>query len=297
MSCSTPRKTDIMSLRKKPHLKFEKKENSSDEEEKTEKDPLAGLKLDDALPPVYKPHRPGHDRTQMGERGENPIVWLEVQSFGGGRGRGGGVTIPRNLGKLHFELRNDLVPVACANFLTLITGKIGWGQDGVNYHYANSRLHRILKGVLWEAGDLLDQRGNCSRSIYNKGGLFQDENFILRHTGPGCLSMCNRGADTNGSLFQVTFQAIPEFDNKFVVFGCLADDESYRTLSRINTFGTDHGMPTEEVRITDCGVAYPYPVSAEEKEKAEARRLKEIQDKIDEKKRMAALAKARNSGA
>ena len=73
--------------------------------------------------------------------------------------------------------------------------------------------------------------------------------------------MCNRGPDTNGSLFQVVFTANPEMDGKNQVFGCLADEESYHTLSRINTFGTDHGMPTEEVRITDCGVAYPLPVS------------------------------------
>ena len=65
------------------------------------------------------------------------------------------------MGKLHFELRNDLCPVACGNFLTLITGKNGWGADGVNYHYKGSRIHRIKKGTLWEAGDLLDQRGNC----------------------------------------------------------------------------------------------------------------------------------------
>ena len=284
--------------RKKPPTKFKKKEGS-DEESEEEVHPLAGLLIQDHLPPSYEPHKVGgaEQKVIMGERGENPIVWMEVQSWGGGRGRGGGKTIARNLGKLHFELRNDLVPVACANFLTLITGKLGWGADGVNYTYEGSRLHRIIKGVLWEAGDLLDQRGNCSRSIYSKGGLFKDENFLLRHTGPGCLSMCNRGSDTNGSLFQVTFTCLPELDEKYVVFGCLADEESYHTLSRINTFGTDHGMPTEEVRITDCGVAYPFPVSKEDKDKAEARRLKEIQDKIDQKKADAKRARAKNAEA
>ena len=283
--------------RKKPPAKYKKKENSSDEDTPPEVDPMRGMKLDDSLPPPYEPHKASgpEQKVIMGERSENPVVWMEIQSLGGGRGRGGGRTIPRNLGKLHFELRNDLVPVACANFLTLITGKLGWGADGINYHYLGNRVHRIVKGVLWESGDLLDQKGNCSRSIYNKGGLFKDENFIFRHTGAGCLAMCNRGPDTNGSLFQVSFTALPEFDEKFVVFGCLADEESYHVLSRINTFGSDHGMPTEEVRITDCGVAFPFPVTAEEKEKAEARRLKEIQQKIDDKKLMAKRSKEANS--
>ena len=277
-------------FRKKLPTKAKAKKNSSDESSEDDSNPLEGLEIEDHLPPSYMPHKARDSgpaqKTLVGERGENPVVWLEFKSFGGGRGRGGGKTIPRNLGKMHFELRNDLVPVACANFLTLVTGKLGWGADGVNYHYKNSRVHRVVKGVLFEAGDLLDQKGNCSRSIYNKGGLFKDENFIFRHVGAGCLSMCNRGPDTNGSLFQVCLTSLPELDEKYVVFGCLADDESYQTLSRLNTFGTDHGMPTEEVRITDCGVAYPFPVTKEEIEKAEQRKHQEAQDKIAEKKAM-----------
>ena len=79
--------------------------------------------------------------------------------------------------------------------------------------------------------------GDCSRSIFNKGGLFADENFIFRHVGAGCLSYCNRGPDTNGSLFQVTFRENSDLDDKHVVFGCLVSSESHTTLAKINTFG------------------------------------------------------------
>lgn len=212
----------------------------------------------DHLPPPFQPLRTG-PKLLLSDREENPVIFMNIESMGGGRQRGGGITKPRFLGRLIFELRQDLCPVAVANFITLITGKNGWGGDGVLYHYKNCRIHRIVKGILMQSGDLLDQKGNCSRSIYNNGGLFKDENFIFRHTGPGCLSMCNRGPDTNGSLFQVTFTAQPLFDEKYVVFGCLAADESYDTLSLINTFGSDSGQPTEEVRITECGVCFPIP--------------------------------------
>ena len=67
------------------------------------------------------------------------------------------------------------------------------------------------------------------------------------------------GPDTNGSLFQVCFTQNPDLDGSNVVFGCLASTDSYQCLENINMFGTAHGEPLEELRIVDCGVAYPDP--------------------------------------
>ncbi len=64
---------------------------------------------------------------------------------------------------------------------------------------------------------------------------------------------------------QVCFTANPEMDNHNVVFGCLANDSSYEVLASINKFGTEWGAPTEELRITECGVAFPLPKKVEEK--------------------------------
>jgi cyclophilin family peptidyl-prolyl cis-trans isomerase len=266
-----------MPLNKKPPSRGNAtKKDSSDESSEDEAHPLAGLKIEDHMPAPYQPDTKGR-RLVLADRSENPVIWMEFHALGGGPARGGGTTKPVNLGRLYFELRNDLCPCTVQNFLTLVTGKNGWGADGVHYHYKGNRVHRILKGILMESGDLLDQRGNCSRSIYNKGGLFKDENYLLRHTGPGCISMCNRGPDTNGSLFQVCLTANPDLDNKYVVFGCLAEDESYNVLSAINRYATDSGRPTEELRIADCGVAFPLPLS------------EQAQKKKDEEDRMRAL--------
>ena len=86
-----------------------------------------------------------------------------------------------------------MVPVAASNFFALCSGEKGVGADGIRYHFKGMRIHRIVKDLLFESGDLLDSGGMCSRSIYNNGGYFRDENFIFRHTGAGCLSYCNRG--------------------------------------------------------------------------------------------------------
>ena len=200
---------------------------------------------------------PPGTKVDIMSRKENPVVFIEIMAAGGRRLRDGSITLPENLGRLYFELRNDIAPVACANFLGLITGKNGYGRDGVCYHFKGVRIHRVIRNLYFQSGDLLDEQGNCSRSILNSGGLFRDENFILRHTGPGCLSMCNRGPDTNGSLFQVTFVENTDLDNKSVVFGCLTTDDSYECLSRINSYGTAHGEPLEELRIVDCGKVFP----------------------------------------
>jgi cyclophilin family peptidyl-prolyl cis-trans isomerase len=215
------------------------------------------LLLNDLLGLPYMPDQKGVITTSHSDRGENPIVFLEISAGGGRQLRNGQITQPQILGRMYVELRKDLVPVASANFMALCSGIRGWGEDGVKYHYQGTRIHRIVKDLMWQSGDLLDTKGDCSRSIYNNGGLFRDESFILRHTGAGCLSYCNRGPDTNGSLFQMSFTHAPIMDGRNVVFGCLASKESYDTLTKINSYGTPWGETKEEIRISDCGIAYP----------------------------------------
>ena len=190
---------------------------------------------------------------------KNPVVYFEIVSSGGRMLRDRTKTRPEHLGRLYFELRKDIAPIACNNFLELITGARGFGKDGINYHYTGMRIHRVVKNLYFQSGDLLDSDGHCSKSsLGGEGGTFRDENFMLQHTGPGCISMCNRGYDTNGSIFQVTFARVRDLDGKYVVFGCLASQDSYDCLGRINDFGTAHGEPLEELRVVDCGIAYPF---------------------------------------
>ncbi|KAB1256832.1 E3 SUMO-protein ligase RanBP2 [Camelus dromedarius] len=160
----------------------------------------------------------------------NPVVFFDVCAE------------DEPLGRITIELFSNIVPQTAENFRALCTGEKGFG-------FKNSIFHRVIPGFICQGGDITKHDGTGGRSIY--GDKFEDENFKVKHTGPGLLSMANRGRDTNNSQFFITLKKAENLDFKHVVFGFVKDGMD--TVKKIESFGSPKGSVSQRIIITECG--------------------------------------------
>ncbi|CAL0308821.1 unnamed protein product [Lupinus luteus] len=152
-------------------------------------------------------------------------------------------------GRVVMELFADVTPKTAENFRALCTGEKGIGRSGKPLHYKGSAFHRIIPDFMCQGGDFTRGNGTGGESIY--GAKFVDENFKLKHTGPGILSMANAGPNTNGSQFFICTSKTSWLDGKHVVFGKVVD--GYSVVQEMEKVGSNGGSTSEPVVIEDCG--------------------------------------------
>ena len=172
-------------------------------------------------------------------KGDNPHVYFDV------------VQGDKKLGKIVMQLYADLTPKTADNFRALCTGEKGTGVAGKPLHYKGCTFHRVIKDFMIQGGDFTNGDGTGGESIY--GEKFPDENFKIKHTKGGLLSMANAGPGTNGSQFFITSRDTPHLDGKHVVFGEVVEGmEIVRNIEDVPKNSSD--KPDVDIVIEDCGM-------------------------------------------
>ncbi len=130
--------------------------------------------------------------------------------------------IETNKGEILLNLEFEKTPLTVANFVSLADGTNDFVTDSLKGKpfYNGIVFHRVISDFMIQGGDPTGT-GNGS-----PGYKFTDEfpkdslgNLLLKHSGPGILSMANSGPATNGSQFFITHNEQNRLNGKHTVFG------------------------------------------------------------------------------
>lgn len=148
------------------------------------------------------------------------------------------------------ELASAALPKTTENFRLLCQEK----ENG----YESTSLYKIEKTVGLCLGDVISNDGTGGRCHPNVGTsgspfAFEDEGFLVSHTGPGIVSMMSPGVHRNDSRFLITTTSAPQLDGRFVAFGRIKEGMEVVNDIAASIF-TKRGRPTVDVKIVGCGV-------------------------------------------
>lgn len=178
------------------------------------------------------------------------------------------------LGRVEFEVKEDVAPITAKNFVQLCEYACYAGTMfrvypgnwivGGDFTKLDEVIYNAEDPDFFDFASLLPDALPGGQSIY--GAYFDDENYELKHTGPGVLTMHNDGGalpGKNGSQFMITFDKKPQLDERHVAFGQVV--EGYDILHALQKLGDarQEGETFQRVTVERCGVSRPSSISVQ----------------------------------
>ena len=141
-----------------------------------------------------------------------------------------------NQGNIEIELKNDIAPKACENFVKLI-------EKG---YYNGLIFHRVIKGFMIQGGDPTGT-GMGGASIWGKS--FEDEvSPQAKFDTAGILAMANSGPNTNGSQFFITCAKTPWLNMRHTIFGeVISGLEVVQKIENTSVDGDDRPIALQKI--------------------------------------------------
>merc|ERR1712025_254025 len=131
-------------------------------------------------------------------------------------------------GTLRVALFGETVPMTVLNFFSICNGV---KRPSGELKYANTYCHRVVKDMNFQCGDVTVGDGSGGISMY--GDTFNDENFDIGISEKGTFAMANKGPNSNGSQFFVTFRSWQYLDGYHVAFGQVVGKDSLEFLDKV----------------------------------------------------------------
>jgi len=144
-------------------------------------------------------------------------------------------------GPVDITLFASKAPIACANFLNLATRGF----------YDGNHFHRVIPGFMAQGGCPL------STGTGEPGYTFKNENHpSLTFDKKGLLAMANRGPDTNGCQFFITYDPAAHLNGGYTIFGEVTSgqeiiDNLVGKISRPGWRGDGKGDQIKSITILD----------------------------------------------
>ena len=137
-----------------------------------------------------------------------------------------------NKGTIVIKLMPKTAPMHVTSFIYLT--RLGF-YDGLKFH-------RVITGFMAQGGCPLGT--GTGGPGYEYAGEFSP---AVKHDRPGLLSMANRGPNTDGSQFFLTFKATPWLDGKHTIYGEVS--EGMDVVKKLEAAGSQSGATSEPLMM------------------------------------------------